>query len=181
MALAQRKSWSRAFTTKGGDRVTITTKRTRCVKNKKSAPCFETQAVDAQKRDFGFGRCVVRDVPAAGGEVCAVEWIRTHPTERAGGLGTAIYESLASVACGEGVALASDVWRSKYSDAFWKKQYRKGRAFAVTSGFDQRLSARERKRTPDAAEPISRSRRFVLHCPIDPSKVDLRRVRSRRR
>lgn len=44
------------------------------------------------------------------------------------GFGTKLYEEVAKVACAKGVLLRSDTSRSEFSEGFWKKQARKGRA-----------------------------------------------------
>lgn len=45
------------------------------------------------------------------------------------GIGTRLYEALASYACDEGLILRSDVELSDYSRSFWEKQVAKGRAY----------------------------------------------------
>jgi hypothetical protein len=56
------------------------------------------------------------------------------------GVGTRMYEAAAQVACALGHALVSDDKRSRFSEGFWKKQARKGRATCDTSARGTRLN-----------------------------------------
>jgi hypothetical protein len=47
------------------------------------------------------------------------------------GVGTKLYEAAATWGCAKGLMLTSDRLRSAYSDGFWQKQVRKGRATCV--------------------------------------------------
>ncbi len=47
-------------------------------------------------------------------------------------VGTALYEAVAEHLCKEGKVLGSDTTRSRYSEAFWAKQRKKGRGICMT-------------------------------------------------
>lgn len=47
------------------------------------------------------------------------------------GLGTALYEVALEHACSEGIRIHSDFYRSHFAEAFWRKQFKKGRARCV--------------------------------------------------
>lgn len=49
-------------------------------------------------------------------------------------LGTRLYEFATELACKEGKRLVSDVERSQYAEAFWRKQTGKGRSMCVEKG-----------------------------------------------
>jgi hypothetical protein len=50
------------------------------------------------------------------------------------GQGTKLYEAAFTEACLEGKLLVSDSMRSRYAEAFWRKQVRKGRAYCLRAG-----------------------------------------------
>jgi GNAT superfamily N-acetyltransferase len=54
--------------------------------------------------------------------------IHVAPEKRRKGYGTRLYEAAANYACDEGLRLMSADTRSHFSEAFWRKQRRKGRA-----------------------------------------------------
>ena len=56
------------------------------------------------------------------------------------GIGTKMYERAARYACSKGMPLSSDKLRTKYSQGFWEKQARKGRATCVVRSGGVRLS-----------------------------------------
>ena len=47
------------------------------------------------------------------------------------GVGTRLYEKMYKTACSNGARLVSDDGRTDFSEGFWKKQQRKGRAYCV--------------------------------------------------
>lgn len=49
-------------------------------------------------------------------------------------LGTRLYEFATELACKDGKRLVSDVERSQYAEAFWRKQTGKGRSMCVEKG-----------------------------------------------
>lgn len=57
-----------------------------------------------------------------------VSSIRVRPAEQQKKLGTVIYEIFADLACRQNKTLISDLTRSPFAEAFWRKQERKGRA-----------------------------------------------------
>jgi len=57
------------------------------------------------------------------------------------GIGTKLYEAAARSACRKGVPLMSDNRRTKYSQGFWEKQSRKGRATCVIERGGKKLSS----------------------------------------
>jgi hypothetical protein len=57
-----------------------------------------------------------------------VSRIRVAPSDRGEGSGTLLYEAALAAACKEGIPLSSDDYRSRFAEAFWRKQHRKGRA-----------------------------------------------------
>jgi GNAT superfamily N-acetyltransferase len=56
-----------------------------------------------------------------------VTGIQVDAKAQRGGVGTRLYEQFASDACEAGLELASDVLRSHFAEAFWRKQEQKGR------------------------------------------------------
>jgi len=56
------------------------------------------------------------------------------------GIGTKLYEAAARVACREGAPLMSDNHRTVYSQGFWEKQARKGRATCAVAAGGVKLS-----------------------------------------
>lgn len=56
-----------------------------------------------------------------------VTGIQVADTAQRSGIGTRMYEQFAADACAAGLELASDVLRSHFAEAFWKKQEAKGR------------------------------------------------------
>lgn len=73
-----------------------------------------------------------------------VKAITVDATARRCGVGTKLYEQIASVACAEGAELRSDRRRTGYSEAFWRKQSKKGRA-RCNPGSGINLSYKDRK------------------------------------
>lgn len=61
-----------------------------------------------------------------------VSSIDLHPRAQRKGLGTKLYEVAAEIACNYDLPLVSDRLRSRFAEAFWRKQLAKGRAYAVT-------------------------------------------------
>lgn len=62
-----------------------------------------------------------------------VERIEVRRDENRGKrVGTRIYEEAARVACSRGKPLVSDIIRSAFAEAFWRKQVRRGRAKCAT-------------------------------------------------
>lgn len=62
----------------------------------------------------------------------SVGFIDVHPSMQRCGVATKLYERAASIACKEGGSpLRSDTERTAYSQGFWDKQVRKGRATCV--------------------------------------------------
>lgn len=61
------------------------------------------------------------------GDKYLVTGIQVAATAQRGGVGTKLYEQFASDACEAGLELASDVLRSHFAEAFWRKQEQKGR------------------------------------------------------
>lgn len=89
-------------------------------------------------------------------------------------IGTRLYETAAKMACERYDApLVSDIYRSAYSDGFWQKQVRKGRATC--------LAASDHTQYPksDAEPTFGRSgcKRYILSCPAPATLT----ARSRRR
>lgn len=56
-----------------------------------------------------------------------VTGIQVADTSQRSGVGTRMYEQFAADACEAGLELASDVLRSHFAEAFWRKQEAKGR------------------------------------------------------
>jgi len=57
-----------------------------------------------------------------------VDYITVDNNRRKAGVGTSFYEMAAKEACRLGYTLQSSDYRSEFSEAFWRKQARKGRA-----------------------------------------------------
>lgn len=65
-------------------------------------------------------------------EVLRVDIVRVQDASLRQGIGTKMYELAAKIACKQfEVPLASDMKRTKYSEGFWQKQVKKGRAEVV--------------------------------------------------
>lgn len=68
-----------------------------------------------------------------------VMWVHVDAGHRRSGLGTKLYEAAARAACDRGgLLVSSERCTDAHSNAFWRKQARKGRARIVKlKGFDQ--------------------------------------------
>ncbi|NJN63563.1 MAG: GNAT family N-acetyltransferase [Acidobacteria bacterium] len=93
-------------------------------------------------------------------------------------VGTRLWEAVASQACAEGRPLVSDDLRSRYAEAFWRKQEVKGRAQCLPGKGDVYKPGEV---VPGAPEPIVVKgkrvwpcKRFVTSCPA-PSFEGVRR------
>lgn len=97
---------------------------------------FLIQAQDSQGNNVGYALVS----PGGGGEYSmGIEVETPQYALQAGdpqGLGTRLYERAARAACkvGRGSALTSDSTRSVFSENFWRKQVRKGRAECIGDG-----------------------------------------------
>jgi hypothetical protein len=80
-----------------------------------------------------------------------------------------MYEHAAKIACRAGAPLASDATRTKYSEGFWGKQAKKGRATCVARAGGVRLEA-------GTFAPKGRlsCRHYALTCPAPRSLAGLR-------
>lgn len=88
-----------------------------------------------------------------------VGFIQTSDKCKREGVGTLMYEVAARESCKRlGLPLASDEYRSSYSDAFWKKQFRKGRATEVDTFRKEEVS-------DDPGSILMREKRYKLTCP----------------
>lgn len=90
--------------------------------------------VDNNGRTLGdFALNFVDYIDAAGTERrgLAVTWVEISANARGRGLGTSIYEFAAELACDLGVPLISDEYRSRFSEAFWRKQVSRRRATPI--------------------------------------------------
>lgn len=61
----------------------------------------------------------------------AVSYIEVSPKHREKRWGTRLYEEALRASCATGKPLSSDTTRSEFSEAFWQKQERKGRARCI--------------------------------------------------
>lgn len=68
-----------------------------------------------------------------------VKWSSVRPQYRRCGYGTQLYEKLRDVSCQAGVRLRSDFERTEFSDGFWKKQTKKGRARCIADISDRQF------------------------------------------
>lgn len=100
--------------------------------------------LDIFVRDSGYGKVVERAVVAVknGTEVGRIEahsrgkaWtvglVQVSRDVRRQGVGTVLYEKLLRSACADGRPVRSDDLRSHFAEAFWQKQFQKGRAACV--------------------------------------------------
>lgn len=103
-----------------------------------------------------------------------VAWAKANaPFERCG-VGTALYEKAAKIACAEFKApLQSDIERSAAAHAFWKKQEAKGRARCI-----RQIPVRKDDGERGAVTGRDGCERYELTCP---APKDLGRVRSPKR
>lgn len=89
-------------------------------------------------------------------------------TKPGAGVGTRLYEAAAHVACSSGRTLTSDDKRSRFSEGFWKKQAKKGRATCDASKPGTRLN-----------DDLSyrgnwKCHRYLLSCPAPASLAGVR-------
>lgn len=93
-------------------------------------------------------------------------------TEPGKGIGTKMYEHAAKLACRARAPLASDATRTKYSEGFWAKQAKKGRATCVARSGGVRLEA-------GTFEPKGRwsCKHYSLSCPAPRSLAGVKRKR----
>lgn len=85
------------------------------------------------------------------------------------GVGTRLYEAAAQFACGRGRQLSSDTKRSRFSEGFWAKQAKKGRATCDARAGGIRL------RDDLTYAGKWRCRRYLLSCPAPSSLAGVRR------
>lgn len=76
----------------------------------------------------------------AEGEKNGLSVAYAETTKPGAGVGTRMYEAAAQVACASGQVLVSDDKRSRFSEGFWKKQAKKGRATCDASQPGTRLN-----------------------------------------
>lgn len=91
------------------------------------------------------------------------------------GVGTRLYTAAAKMGCAMGLKLGSDNLRSTYSDGFWQKQVRKGRAACVEQAPEHSGSLHS-----EMGPRLNRggcARYELLSCPV----TDLSGARRRRR
>jgi len=69
-----------------------------------------------------------------GGDRLAVGFVAVAPKYREKRWGTRLYEEALRESCATGKPLSSDTQRSEFSEAFWRKQERKGRARCIGEG-----------------------------------------------
>lgn len=77
--------------------------------------------------DTPVGKMMLVDGPS----LLSVSYAHVEPEMQHCGIGTKLYEHAVKVACDYQKPLASDDARTRYSEAFWQKQERKGRARCV--------------------------------------------------
>ncbi len=65
--------------------------------------------------------------------------VEVDPSARRCKLGTKLYMAAADYACREGLEMVSDVYRTEFSEGFWDKQRKRGRAACVTGAGGFRL------------------------------------------
>lgn len=104
-----------------------------------------------------------------GAKACKIGVAKVEPQFRSQGIGTVLYEHLAEAACANGMVVVSDDLRSKYADAFWKKQFRKGRVTRVPTATSVSEEARQKK---EGQQYVYRAHQYVLSCPAS-GRVDL--------
>ena len=75
------------------------------------------------------------DLDEVSPDVYRVSWSGTDESVRGQKVGLALYEAAAEEACKRGWTITSDAVRSRYSENFWAKQERKGRATCVTNDY----------------------------------------------
>lgn len=97
----------------------------------------------------------------------SIESIGLDPEFRHKGIGTQLYQRAAAMACSEiGEPLRSDMERSGYSQAFWEKQVRKGRARCESP---TRLPAPTGVPIETVTYGRGQCTRYVLSCPAPKS------------
>jgi GNAT superfamily N-acetyltransferase len=111
-----------------------------------------------------------------GDGMAEVTSIAVNLEERRHKIGTRLYERAAKLVCERhAVPLASDTYRSAYSDGFWQKQVRKGRATCLG-----KLPYKTKFAKGDAANSEygrSGCKRYILTCPAPPSLAGVKRKR----
>ena len=112
------------------------------------------------------------ELVAAEGEKNGLAVAYAETTKPGAGVGTRMYEAAAQVACTSHRVLMSDDKRSRFSEGFWKKQQRAGRATCDASRPGTRLN-----------DDLSyrgnwRCHRYRLNaCPAPPSLAGVKRKR----
>ena len=74
------------------------------------------------------GKLMLEDGP----KFLAVQYIHVEDEFQRCGVGTRLYEKALAIACDYGKRLASDDSRTRFSEGFWAKQVKKGRAQCVS-------------------------------------------------
>jgi GNAT superfamily N-acetyltransferase len=85
---------------------------------------FDARAYDPTRTAGSIGRAMASYRDGA----LVIESVFMNEGWSGCGVGTRLYEVLAKHACEQGLALHSDTTLSEFSQSFWRKQERKGRA-----------------------------------------------------
>ena len=172
---------------------------------------YAVEVVARDSRDRYAGALTLSKEKRDGQQVLVVDQVEVVPEFRKKRLGTKMYEWAARIACRlAGRPLTSSTQRSEWSESFWQKQQRKGRAACASTGtwrdggagkywlgpradmasrlepeaFDRLMEQLPKPaRDPVYNEPYWPCERYVLTCPAPRSLAGLRRRRrsSRRR
>lgn len=126
--------------------------------------------------------------PNRGGKVIVGE-IEVDERARRSRVGTTLYEAAVKVACRAGLAVSSDSFRSRFAEAFWRKQEAKGRAVCEPgrgSVYDAPTKGRSTEGLPVPGEdnygdPAWPCERYVVRAPCAVESLSGMRARARKR
>lgn len=88
---------------------------------------FNATAQHDQAEHVAYGKLHLH----TGKKTATVTWANVNEDYRRCGVGTRLYRRMLKEACKRGLRLTSDTTRSDASEAFWRKQVKKGRATCV--------------------------------------------------
>lgn len=168
---------------------------------------YAVEVVVRDARDRYAGALTLTKEKRGGRDVLVVDQIEVLPEFRKKRLGTKMYEWATKVACRLNRPLSSSSNRSEWSESFWRKQQRKGRAGCTGTGtmkdggngkywrgpradMNSRLEPEEFEQLmallpqpaydPIYGEAFWPCERYEVACPPPRSLADLRRRASRR-
>jgi len=111
-----------------------------CVFPNRSGHPTRAWRIEAHAGKREVGEMILERGSFKGQQILRVAITEVQRGSRKSGAGTAMYEAALDVACKEGALLFSDITRSSFAEAFWRKQKNKARAACVLPNPDGALS-----------------------------------------